>query len=137
MALLCKDHFYWSPYVFQGFILEPQAHFLSLSSAKSEPPITTAIKREKNLCRITFNPNIVQQAKIATNGVLGDFVIRYDVQRDLGIGDIQVRQQESADKHRPPLRPNNLSSFVSRPSYFTRRTIFMLELCYSCIVARL
>uniref|UniRef100_H3D524 Inter-alpha-trypsin inhibitor heavy chain 5 n=1 Tax=Tetraodon nigroviridis TaxID=99883 RepID=H3D524_TETNG len=39
---------------------------------------------------ITFSPNIVQQARIATNGLLGDFVVRYDVQRDMGIGDVQV-----------------------------------------------
>ncbi|XP_040885806.1 inter-alpha-trypsin inhibitor heavy chain H5 [Toxotes jaculatrix] len=58
--------------------------------AKPELPITTVIKNEKNVCKITFSPNIVQQAKIATNGILGDFVIRYDVQRDMGIGDIQV-----------------------------------------------
>ncbi|XP_059182218.1 inter-alpha-trypsin inhibitor heavy chain H5 [Centropristis striata] len=58
--------------------------------AKTEPPVTTVIKKEKNVCRITFSPNIVQQAKITTNGILGDFVIRYDVQRDMGIGDIQV-----------------------------------------------
>ncbi|XP_068443190.1 inter-alpha-trypsin inhibitor heavy chain H5 [Clinocottus analis] len=58
--------------------------------AKSEPPVTTAVKIEKNVCSITFGPNIVQQAKITTNGMLGDFVIRYDVQRDMGIGDIQV-----------------------------------------------
>lgn len=47
-----------------------------------------------NVCRITFSPNIVQQAKITTNGLLGDFVIRYDVQRDMGIGDIQVRGRD-------------------------------------------
>ncbi|KAM9334804.1 inter-alpha-trypsin inhibitor heavy chain H5 [Symphorus nematophorus] len=58
--------------------------------AKPEPPVTTVIKTEKNVCKITFSPNIVQQAKITTNGLLGDFVIRYDVQRDMGIGDIQV-----------------------------------------------
>ncbi|XP_049892239.1 inter-alpha-trypsin inhibitor heavy chain H5 [Epinephelus moara] len=58
--------------------------------AKPEPPVTTVLKIEKNVCRITFSPNIVQQAKITTNGILGDFVIRYDVQRDMGIGDIQV-----------------------------------------------
>ncbi|XP_051249132.1 inter-alpha-trypsin inhibitor heavy chain H5 [Dicentrarchus labrax] len=58
--------------------------------AKLEPPVTTVIKNEKNVCKITFSPNIVQQAKITTNGLLGDFVIRYDVQRDMGIGDIQV-----------------------------------------------
>lgn len=58
--------------------------------ANPEPPITTVIKNEKNVCKITFSPNIVQQAKITTNGILGDFVVRYDVQRDMGIGDIQV-----------------------------------------------
>ncbi|XP_041819943.1 inter-alpha-trypsin inhibitor heavy chain H5 [Chelmon rostratus] len=57
---------------------------------KAEPPVTTVIKNEKNVCKITFSPNIVQQAKITTSGLLGDFVIRYDVQRDMGIGDIQV-----------------------------------------------
>uniref|UniRef100_A0A3Q3N991 Inter-alpha-trypsin inhibitor heavy chain 5 n=1 Tax=Labrus bergylta TaxID=56723 RepID=A0A3Q3N991_9LABR len=56
----------------------------------SGPPVTTMIKKEKNVCKITFSPNIVQQAKITTNGLLGEFVIRYDVQRDMGIGDIQV-----------------------------------------------
>ncbi|XP_022604811.1 inter-alpha-trypsin inhibitor heavy chain H5 [Seriola dumerili] len=57
---------------------------------KPEPPVTTVTKNEKNVCKITFSPNIVQQAKITTSGILGDFVIRYDVQRDMGIGDIQV-----------------------------------------------
>ncbi|XP_026182784.1 inter-alpha-trypsin inhibitor heavy chain H5 [Mastacembelus armatus] len=57
---------------------------------KPEPPIPTVINNEKNVCKITFRPNIVQQARITTNGILGDFVIRYDVQRDMGIGDIQV-----------------------------------------------
>ncbi|XP_056224083.1 inter-alpha-trypsin inhibitor heavy chain H5 [Seriola aureovittata] len=58
--------------------------------ARPEPPVTTVTKNEKNVCKITFSPNIVQQAKITTSGILGDFVIRYDVQRDMGIGDIQV-----------------------------------------------
>jgi hypothetical protein len=48
------------------------------------------IKQNKNFCQVSFSPNIVQQAKIATSGNLGDFVVRYDVERELGIGDIQV-----------------------------------------------
>lgn len=56
-----------------------------------EPPVTTTVQREKNACKVTFSPNIMQQAMIATNGILGDFVIRYDLQRDTGIGDVQVR----------------------------------------------
>ncbi|MEQ2206472.1 hypothetical protein XENOCAPTIV_029725, partial [Xenoophorus captivus] len=59
-------------------------------TAKPEVPITTAVKNEKNVWKITFSPNIVQQAKISTSGILGDFVIRYEVQRDAGIGDLQV-----------------------------------------------
>uniref|UniRef100_A0A668V8S4 Inter-alpha-trypsin inhibitor heavy chain 5 n=1 Tax=Oreochromis aureus TaxID=47969 RepID=A0A668V8S4_OREAU len=62
----------------------------ALGPSKPELPITTVIKNEKNVCKITFSPNIIQQAKITTSGILGDFVIRYDVQRDMGIGDIQV-----------------------------------------------
>ncbi|CAK6949950.1 inter-alpha-trypsin inhibitor heavy chain H5 [Scomber scombrus] len=58
--------------------------------AKLEPPVTTVVRNENNVCRITFSPTIIQQAKITTNGNLGDYVIRYDVQRDMGIGDIQV-----------------------------------------------
>lgn len=69
------------------------------------------------MCRVTFSPNIVQQARIATNGLLGDFVIRYDVQRDMGIGDIQVNTQQGNVRRKdtvytfaqyfwPPQKPN-------------------------------
>ncbi|XP_061662180.1 inter-alpha-trypsin inhibitor heavy chain H5 [Syngnathoides biaculeatus] len=61
------------------------------ASAKTRPPVATAIRRERNVCKVTFSPNIVQQAKIATDGILGDFVIRYDVQRHMGVGDVQVQ----------------------------------------------
>ena len=33
---------------------------------------------------------MVQQAKIAQNGILGDFIVRYDVNREQSVGDIQV-----------------------------------------------
>ncbi|XP_017267087.1 inter-alpha-trypsin inhibitor heavy chain H5 [Kryptolebias marmoratus] len=59
-------------------------------TAKPQVPSTTVITSENNSCKITFSPNIVQQAKISTSGLLGDFVIRYDVQRDMGVGDIQI-----------------------------------------------
>lgn len=80
------------------------------TTVKPEPPVTTVIKNEKNVCRITFSPNIVQQAKITTNGNLGDFVIRYDVERELGIGDIQVLNGHFvhyfAPKDLPPVPKN-------------------------------
>ncbi|CAL8242283.1 unnamed protein product [Merluccius merluccius] len=83
----------------------------SLSNGKAELPITTAIKQNKNFCRITFNPNIVQQVKIATNGNLGDFVIRYDVEREMGIGDIQVMNGHFVHYFAPkdlPVVPKNV-----------------------------
>ncbi|XP_045071505.1 inter-alpha-trypsin inhibitor heavy chain H5-like isoform X2 [Coregonus clupeaformis] len=58
--------------------------------AKPALPVSTVIKQNKTFCRITFSPNIVQQAKITTSGILGEFVVHYDVERELGIGDIQV-----------------------------------------------
>lgn len=54
------------------------------------PPVSTVIKQNETFCKIRFTPNIAQQAKIATNGVLGDFVVQYDVEREIGVGDIQV-----------------------------------------------
>ncbi|XP_019898569.2 inter-alpha-trypsin inhibitor heavy chain H5 isoform X2 [Esox lucius] len=57
---------------------------------KSALPVSTVIKQNKTFCTISFSPNIVQQAKITTSGMLGEFVVRYDVERELGIGDIQV-----------------------------------------------
>ncbi|KAM5170845.1 inter-alpha-trypsin inhibitor heavy chain H5 [Mantella aurantiaca] len=54
------------------------------------PPPSTVINKTENFARITFEPNVVQQAKITQNGNLGDFVVRYDVRRELSIGDIQV-----------------------------------------------
>ncbi|XP_051976311.1 inter-alpha-trypsin inhibitor heavy chain H5-like [Xyrauchen texanus] len=57
---------------------------------KVGPPVSTIVKQNETFCKITFTPNIVQQAKIVTNGMLGEFVVRYDVEREMGIGDIQV-----------------------------------------------
>lgn len=54
------------------------------------PPPSTIINQTENFAKITFEPNVVQQAKITQNGNLGDFVVRYDVRRELNTGDIQV-----------------------------------------------
>ncbi|XP_033888791.3 inter-alpha-trypsin inhibitor heavy chain H5-like [Acipenser ruthenus] len=59
-------------------------------NSKPEAPLSTVVNRTKTTCKVTFSPNIMQQARIARNGMLGDFVVRYDVERELGIGDIQV-----------------------------------------------
>ncbi|XP_028810492.1 inter-alpha-trypsin inhibitor heavy chain H5 [Denticeps clupeoides] len=58
--------------------------------AKATVPLSTVIQQNRTFCKITFSPNIAQQARITTSGNLGDFIIRYDVEREMGIGDIQV-----------------------------------------------
>ncbi|XP_049616302.1 inter-alpha-trypsin inhibitor heavy chain H5 [Syngnathus scovelli] len=62
------------------------------AAAKTDPPVTTTVRREKNACKVTFSPNIIQQAKITTDGILGDFVVRYDVRRDTAVGDVRVQK---------------------------------------------
>lgn len=74
-------------------------HFLSLP-AKQQLPVATTVQQEGSVWRVTFNPSIIQQAKVSTAGLLGDFIIRYDVQRDAGVGDVQVRG-------RPPFGANS------------------------------
>nr|XP_033814740.1 inter-alpha-trypsin inhibitor heavy chain H5 [Geotrypetes seraphini] len=82
----------------------------SRKTDKLAPPPSTAINQTKNFAKVTFNPNIVQQAKIAQNGILGDFLIRYDVNRDQSVGDIQVSNgffaHYFAPRNLPPLPKN-------------------------------
>lgn len=48
------------------------------------------VGQTKTLAKVTFSPSVVQQAQIAQNGILGDFIVRYDVNRELSVGDVQV-----------------------------------------------
>ena len=54
------------------------------------PPPSTLINQNETFAKVIFKPTVVQQAKIAQNGILGDFIVRYDVEREQNIGDIQV-----------------------------------------------
>ncbi|CAH2275547.1 inter-alpha-trypsin inhibitor heavy chain H5 [Pelobates cultripes] len=54
------------------------------------PPPSTIINQTAKFANISFNPSVIIQAKIAQKGSFGDFVVRYDVKRELSIGDIQV-----------------------------------------------
>uniref|UniRef100_A0A2I3M360 Inter-alpha-trypsin inhibitor heavy chain 5 n=1 Tax=Papio anubis TaxID=9555 RepID=A0A2I3M360_PAPAN len=76
----------------------------------SGPPPSTVINQNETFANIIFKPSVVQQAKIAQNGVLGDFIIRYDVNREQSIGDIQVLNgyfvHYFAPKDLPPLPKN-------------------------------
>ncbi|KAM4828654.1 inter-alpha-trypsin inhibitor heavy chain H5 [Thomomys bottae] len=76
----------------------------------SGPPPSTVINKNETFAKIVFKPSVVQQAKIAQNGILGDFIIRYDVKREQSIGDIQVLNgyfvHYFAPKDLPPLPKN-------------------------------
>ncbi|XP_054844737.1 inter-alpha-trypsin inhibitor heavy chain H5 [Eublepharis macularius] len=73
-------------------------------------PPSTVIGQTKTLAKVTFSPSVVQQAKIARNGILGDFIVRYDVNRELSVGDVQVLNgyfvHYFAPKDLPPLPKN-------------------------------
>ncbi|XP_045392157.1 inter-alpha-trypsin inhibitor heavy chain H5 [Lemur catta] len=76
----------------------------------SGPPPSTVINQNETFAKIVFKPSVVQQAKIAQNGILGDFIVRYDVNREQSIGDIQVLNgyfvHYFAPKDLPPLPKN-------------------------------
>ncbi|XP_035162585.3 inter-alpha-trypsin inhibitor heavy chain H5 isoform X2 [Callithrix jacchus] len=76
----------------------------------SGPPPSTVINQNETFAHILFKPSVVQQAKIAQNGILGDFIIRYDVSREQSVGDIQVLNgyfvHYFAPKDLPPLPKN-------------------------------
>nr|KAF6500463.1 inter-alpha-trypsin inhibitor heavy chain 5 [Molossus molossus] len=74
------------------------------------PPPSTVINQNETFAKVIFKPSVVQQARIAQNGILGDFIIRYDVNREQSIGDIQVLNDYFvhyfAPKDLPPLPKN-------------------------------
>ncbi|XP_035384489.1 inter-alpha-trypsin inhibitor heavy chain H5 isoform X2 [Electrophorus electricus] len=74
-------------------------------------PVSTVVRQNETFCKISFTPNIVQQVKITNNGILGDFVVRYDVEREMGIGDIQVLDGHFVHYFAPkdlPIVPKNV-----------------------------
>ncbi|XP_068132155.1 inter-alpha-trypsin inhibitor heavy chain H5 [Hyperolius riggenbachi] len=54
------------------------------------PPPSTVINQTDNFVTIKFTPDVLQQAKITKTGNLGELVLRYDVRRELSVGDVQV-----------------------------------------------
>ncbi|EHA99722.1 Inter-alpha-trypsin inhibitor heavy chain H5 [Heterocephalus glaber] len=98
----------------EGLEVLPLRNSRQKGSARAEddsgPPPSTAINQNETFAKVVFKPNVVQQAKIAQNGILGDFIIRYDVNRELRVGDIQVLNgyfvHYFAPKDLPPLPKN-------------------------------
>ncbi|XP_055002656.1 inter-alpha-trypsin inhibitor heavy chain H5 isoform X2 [Sorex araneus] len=80
------------------------------AEADSGPPPATVISQNETFAKVLFKPSVVQQAKIAQNGILGDFIVRYDVNQEENIGDIQVLDgyfvHYFAPKDLPPLPKN-------------------------------
>ncbi|XP_015991889.2 inter-alpha-trypsin inhibitor heavy chain H5 isoform X2 [Rousettus aegyptiacus] len=74
------------------------------------PPPSTVINQNETFAKVLFKPSVVQQAKIAQNGILGDFIVRYDVNRAQSIGDVQVLDgyfvHYFAPRDLPPLPKN-------------------------------
>lgn len=70
------------------------------SPAKPVPPVTTQIQNQNQIWKVTFSPSIVQQAKMSTSGLLGDFIVSYGVQEAPGVGDVQVRGH-GVKQHKP------------------------------------
>ena len=52
--------------------------------------LNMCFSKNETFAKVVFKPSVVQQAKIAQNGILGDFIVRYDVNREQSVGDIQV-----------------------------------------------
>ncbi|GCC35020.1 inter-alpha-trypsin inhibitor heavy chain H5 [Chiloscyllium punctatum] len=77
---------------------------------EASPPPSTKINRTTTTAHIRFAPTINQQVVIAENGILGDFILRYDVNRELGVGDIQIQNgffvHYFAPKDLPPVPKN-------------------------------
>ena len=40
--------------------------------------------------RITYEPDVNDQLEASANGIAGQFIVQYDVERDLSGGEIQV-----------------------------------------------
>uniref|UniRef100_A0A4W3IFT5 Inter-alpha-trypsin inhibitor heavy chain 5 n=1 Tax=Callorhinchus milii TaxID=7868 RepID=A0A4W3IFT5_CALMI len=77
---------------------------------KSRVRGSSPVNRTKTAASVRFSPSVLQQARIAESGVLGDFILRYDVDRELGAGDIQVQNgyfiHHFAPKDLPPVPKN-------------------------------
>ncbi|XP_019500074.1 PREDICTED: inter-alpha-trypsin inhibitor heavy chain H5 [Hipposideros armiger] len=73
-------------------------------------PPSTVINQNETFAKVFFKPSVIQQARIAQNGILGDFIIQYDVNREQSVGDIQVLNDYFvhyfAPKDLPPLPKN-------------------------------
>ncbi|XP_031800967.1 LOW QUALITY PROTEIN: inter-alpha-trypsin inhibitor heavy chain H6 [Sarcophilus harrisii] len=57
---------------------------------EADLPASTRIEKEETCARITFTPAPSEQAAYSSRGIMGDFVIQYDVAMKDVIGDVQI-----------------------------------------------
>lgn len=56
----------------------------------AEPPPATSIVRTATSAVVRFQPSVEQQLALAQDGVLGDFIVRYDVERAEEAGQLEI-----------------------------------------------
>ncbi|XP_064414995.1 inter-alpha-trypsin inhibitor heavy chain H6 [Latimeria chalumnae] len=56
----------------------------------AEMPPSTSVEMMENCAVITFSPTTQEQAAFSSSGVMGDFVVQYDVKLKDLIGDVQI-----------------------------------------------
>ncbi|XP_070558046.1 inter-alpha-trypsin inhibitor heavy chain H4-like [Ptychodera flava] len=54
-------------------------------------PLATIERRSPEQARIVFRPSREEQIDVSASGIMGDFVVRYDVHHKFDVGDLQVR----------------------------------------------
>ncbi|XP_051825156.1 inter-alpha-trypsin inhibitor heavy chain H6 [Antechinus flavipes] len=57
---------------------------------EADLPTSTKIEKEETCARVTFTPTPSEQAAYSSRGIMGDFVIQYDVAMKDVIGDVQI-----------------------------------------------
>ena len=55
-------------------------------------PLAVVERPSPNVAHISYQPSLEEQRENSQQGVAGQFLVQYDVDRDSGAGDVQVRK---------------------------------------------
>ncbi|XP_066284228.1 inter-alpha-trypsin inhibitor heavy chain H3-like isoform X2 [Branchiostoma lanceolatum] len=70
-----------------------------------------------NRAHIQYRPTDIEQMRMSPNGISGDFLVRYDVKRDLSVGDIQIVNGYFVHYFAPsglPIVPKNIVFIIDK-----------------------
>ena len=56
-------------------------------------PFADVHRESQSRAHVSFHPSQAQQREISHNGVAGQFLVQYDVERNLDAGEIQVNSE--------------------------------------------